>query len=118
MRVRRTILMPIIFTLCTVGAYASASRLFDVYTMVHRHRRLLPPGVATISRPLCSGWCWAACWTRACGEGSYSLTAVLPFFTRPISMGLAFVTLVTLLLYIPACRRLVRRAMSAVRVAG
>jgi hypothetical protein len=42
----------------------------------------------------------------------------LPFFTRPICMGFAFVTLVTLLLYIPACRRLVRRAMSAVRVAG
>ena len=30
----RTVLMPIVFLLCTVGAFATASRLFDVYAML------------------------------------------------------------------------------------
>ena len=35
--------MPIVFLLCTVGAFASASRLFDIYAMLaDRHRRVLP----------------------------------------------------------------------------
>ena len=34
LRVPRGILMPIVFLLCTVGAFASASRLFDVYAML------------------------------------------------------------------------------------
>src|SRR4030095_12650454 len=34
LRVRRTVLMPIIYLLCTVGAFATASRLFDVYAML------------------------------------------------------------------------------------
>jgi putative tricarboxylic transport membrane protein len=34
LRIRRTVLMPIIFVLCTVGSFAIASRLFDVYCMV------------------------------------------------------------------------------------
>ena len=33
-KIRRTVLMPIIFLLCTVGAFASASRLFDIYAML------------------------------------------------------------------------------------
>ncbi len=34
LRVPRSVLMPIIFVLCTVGAFAIASRLFDVYAML------------------------------------------------------------------------------------
>ena len=34
LKIRRTVLMPIIFLLCTVGAFATASRLFDVYAML------------------------------------------------------------------------------------
>src|SRR5881397_472053 len=34
LKVRRNILMPIVFLLCTVGAFASASRMFDVYAML------------------------------------------------------------------------------------
>jgi len=30
LKIKRTVLMPIIFLLCTVGAFASASRLFDI----------------------------------------------------------------------------------------
>ena len=43
LKIRRTVLMPIIFLLCTVGAFATASRLFDVYAMlVIGDRRVLP----------------------------------------------------------------------------
>src|SRR5439155_161875 len=34
LKVRRAILMPIVFLLCTIGAFATASRLFDVYAMI------------------------------------------------------------------------------------
>src|SRR6266480_1911433 len=34
LKIKRTVLMPIIFLLCTVGAFASASRLFDIYCML------------------------------------------------------------------------------------
>ena len=33
-KIKRTVLMPIIFLLCTVGAFAGASRLFDIYCML------------------------------------------------------------------------------------
>ena len=57
LRIKRTVLMPIIFLLCTVGAFASASRLFDIYCDAgDRHRRLLPaparlPDGAVRARP-------------------------------------------------------------------
>src|SRR5689334_24327181 len=34
LKVRRAILMPIVFLLCTIGAFATASRLFDIYAMI------------------------------------------------------------------------------------
>ena len=34
LRIPDAVLMPVVFLLCTVGAYANASRLFDVYTMI------------------------------------------------------------------------------------
>ncbi len=34
LRVPRTVLMPIIFLLCCIGAYANSSRLFDIYAML------------------------------------------------------------------------------------
>jgi putative tricarboxylic transport membrane protein len=34
LKIKRTVLMPIIFLLCTVGAFAGASRLFDIYCML------------------------------------------------------------------------------------
>jgi putative tricarboxylic transport membrane protein len=39
--------------------------------------------------------------------------SLAPFFTRPISIGLATVTLLMLLLYVPAFKALARRASSS-----
>jgi putative tricarboxylic transport membrane protein len=34
LKVRRAVLMPIVFVLCTIGAFATASRFFDIYAML------------------------------------------------------------------------------------
>jgi putative tricarboxylic transport membrane protein len=113
LRVRRTILMPIIFLLCTVGAYASASRLFDIDTM-------LVVGIAAFflrrrgyqMAPFVLGLVLGGLLDKSLRRGLVlSDGSLAPFFTRPISAVLAVVTILTLLLYIPACKR----AAAAVR---
>jgi putative tricarboxylic transport membrane protein len=110
LRVRRTILMPIIFLLCTVGAYASASRLFDIDTM-------LVVGIAAFflrqrgyqMAPFVLGLVLGGLLDKSLRRGLVlSDGSLAPFFTRPISAVLAAVTILTLLLYIPACKRVVR----------
>ena len=70
----------------------------------HRHRRVLPApprlrdgaaGAGPGARAICS--------TRACAAGWCCPTAAwLPFFTRPICIAFATVTIFTILLYVPA----------------
>ncbi len=116
LRIRRTILMPIIFLLCTVGAYASASRLFDIYTML-----AVGIGAYFLRRrgyhmaPLVLGLVLGGLLDKSLRRGLVlSDGSLMPFFTRPISFVLASVTILTLLVYIPAFKRaaaaLVRRA--------
>jgi putative tricarboxylic transport membrane protein len=67
----RTVIMPVIFVLCVMGAYAISQRLFDIWTML---------GVGLVlfflrrhgyhPRPSCWASCWATCWTSRCGGGS------------------------------------------------
>lgn len=117
LRIRRTVLMPIIFLLCTVGAYASASRLFDIYTML-----AVGIGAYFLRRrgyhmaPLVLGLVLGGLLDKSLRRGLVlSDGSLLPFFTRPISFVLASVTILTLLLYVPAFKRaaaaLVRRAL-------
>ena len=84
------VLMPIIFVLCTVGSFAIASRLFDVWVMLaigigafFLRRRGYPDGAAgaghgarrLLDKSLRRG--------LVLSDGSLA-----PFFTRPISLGL------------------------------
>jgi putative tricarboxylic transport membrane protein len=116
MRVKRTVLMPIIFLLCTVGAFAGASRLFDIYSMLaigigafflRRHGYQMAPFVlglvlgGLLDKSLRRG--------LVLSDGS-----LLPFFTRPICIGFASVTIFTMLLYIPAFKNLVKQATSGI----
>jgi putative tricarboxylic transport membrane protein len=102
LKVRRNILMPIVYLLCLVGAFASASRLFDVYAM-------LAIGIAAFflrrrgyeMAPLVLG--------LVLSDGSLA-----PFFTRPIALAFATVTIFTILLYAPPFKRLVNRIAGAV----
>jgi putative tricarboxylic transport membrane protein len=110
MRVRRTVLMPIIFVLCTVGAFAGASRLFDVYCML-----TIGIGAFFLRRqgyqmaPFVLGLVLGGLLDKSLRRGLVlSDGSFVPFFTRPICIGFASVTIITMLLYIPAIRSRVK----------
>jgi putative tricarboxylic transport membrane protein len=111
LRIRRTVLMPIIFLLCTVGAFASASRLFDIYAMLvigigafflrRRGYQMAPFVLGLVLGPLLD---------KSLRRGLVlSDGSLAPFFTRPICTAFATVTIFTMLLYIPAFKRTVQR---------
>ncbi len=116
LRVRRSILMPIVFLLCTVGAFASASRLFDVYAMLaigigafflrRRGYEMAPFVLGLVLGPLLD---------KSLRRGLVlSDGSVAPFFTRPISMGFAIVTIFMILLYVPAFKSAVQRVTGSI----
>ena len=109
LKIRRTVLMPIIFLLCTVGAFASASRLFDIYCML-----AIGIGAFFLRRrgyqmaPFVLGLVLGGLLDKSLRRGLVlSDGSIEPFFTRPISIGFATVTILILLLYIPAFKSLV-----------
>jgi putative tricarboxylic transport membrane protein len=109
LRIKRTVLMPIIFLLCTVGAFASASRLFDIYCML-----AIGIGAFFLRRrgyqmaPFVLGLVLGGLLDKSLRRGLVlSDGSLQPFFTRPISIGFATVTILILLLYIPAFKSLI-----------
>ena len=116
LRIRNAVLMPIVFLLCTVGAYASASRVFDIYTMM-----FVGVGAFLLRRrgyhmaPFVLGLVLGGLLDKSLRRGLVlSDGSIEPFFTRPISAGLATVTLLTLLLYVPAFKAVARRVISGI----
>ena len=116
LKVRRAVLMPIVFLLCTVGAFATASRLFDVYAMM-----AIGIGAFFLRRrgyemaPLVLGLVLGHLLDRSLRRGLVlSDGSLVPFFTRPISMAFAAVTIFTILLYVPAFKSAVKRVNGAV----
>ena len=111
LRIKRTVLMPIIFLLCTVGAYASASRLFDVYCHAGGwHRRLLPAPARLPDGAVRAGaGAGGSCSTRVCAAAWCCRTAA----SRPSSPGRSArrsrSCIFTLLLYVPPFKAAVRR---------
>jgi putative tricarboxylic transport membrane protein len=116
LKVRRAILMPIVFVLCTVGAFASASRLFDVYAMLaigivafflrRRGYEMAPLVLGMVLGPLLD---------KSLRRGLVlSDGSLAPFFTRPISLAFAVVTIFTILLYVPAFKAMVGSITGAV----
>jgi putative tricarboxylic transport membrane protein len=116
LRVRRAVLMPIVFLLCVVGAFATASRLFDVYAMLaigvgafflrRRGYEMAPFVLGLVLGPLLD---------KSLRRGLVLSDGSLePFVTRPICVGFGLVTLFTILLYVPAFKALVLRARAAV----
>jgi putative tricarboxylic transport membrane protein len=116
LKIRRTVLMPIIFLLCTVGAFASASRLFDIYCMM-----AIGIGAFFLRRrgyqmaPFVLGLVLGGLLDKSLRRGLVlSDGSIAPFFTRPISIGFATVTILILLLYIPAFKSLLSTITGAV----
>jgi len=116
LKVPRGILMPIVFLLCTVGAFASASRLFDVYAML-----AIGIGAYFLRRrgyemaPLVLGLVLGPLLDKSLRRGLVLSDGSLgPFFTRPIAMAFAAVTIFTILLYVPAFKAVVQRIRGAI----
>src|SRR3954454_11704131 len=116
LRVRRSVLMPIVFLLCTVGAFASASRLFDVYAMLavaiaafflrRRGYEMAPLVLGLVLGPLLD---------KSLRRGLVlSDGSILPFFPRPIAMSFAAVTIFTTLLYIKPVKAAVNRVKAGI----
>ncbi len=115
-RIPSAIIMPIIFVLCTVGSFAIASRLFDVYIMLgigiaafvlRRLNYPIPPFVL--------GLVLGDILDKSLRRGlTLSDGSLLPFFTRPVCALLFAVTAFTMLMYIPAFNRAVRVAVARV----
>jgi len=116
LRVPRGILMPIVFLLCTVGAFATASRLFDIYVML-----AIGIGAFFLRRrgyemaPLVLGLVLGHLLDKSLRRGLVlSDGGIAPFFTRPIAMGFAFITIFTILLYVKPFKAAVNRAKNGV----
>ena len=109
--VPRERLMPIIFVLCTVGAFAITSRIFDIYVMLFFGligfvlRELKFP-MAPMILGLVLGELLENNLTRALVLSDGSL---VPFFTRPISSVLAAITIFSIVWSIPAAQVAIRR---------
>ena len=115
LRVPRAVLMPIVFLLCTVGAFATASRLFDVDVML-----AIGIGAFFLRRrgyemaPLVLGLVLGPLLDKSLRRGLVlSDGSLAPFFTRPICMVLAAVTLFTVLMYVPPFRAAVQQVRAA-----
>jgi putative tricarboxylic transport membrane protein len=116
LRVPRGILMPIVFLLCTVGAFATASRLFDIYVML-----AIGIGAFFLRRrgyemaPLVLGLVLGHLLDKSLRRGLVlSDGSLLPFFTRPIAMGFAVITIFTVLLYVKPFKAGVQRVKNGI----
>jgi putative tricarboxylic transport membrane protein len=115
LRIKRTILMPIIFLLASVGAFASASRLFDVYVML-----VVGIGAFFLRRrgyqmaPFVLGLVLGHLLDKSLRRGLVlSDGDIAPFFARPICTAFALVTICTMLMYVPSVNAGVKRLMAA-----
>ncbi len=114
--ISRERLMPVIFVLCTVGSFAIASRLFDVYVMLAFGvigfvlREMKYP-----MAPLVLGIVLGDILDKSFRRGMVLSDGSLePFLTRPISIALWIATLLVVLFSIPATRRAFGR-LAAIR---
>ena len=108
LQVPRAIIMPVVFVLCTLGAYAIASRVFDIWVML---------GVGVVCfvlrrqgfpvAPFVLGIVLGDIVDKSLRRGLViSDGDLVPFFTRPIAGILAAVAILVVLAQVPAVRRL------------
>ena len=111
--VPRERLMPVVFVLCVVGAYAITSRVFDIYVMlffglVGFVLRELKFPMAPLILGLVLGDLLEKNLTRGLVLSGGSIA---PFFTRPVCMILSAITILSILWSIPAVNQAFRNAV-------
>jgi putative tricarboxylic transport membrane protein len=111
LRVPTTIIVPMLLVMCTIGTYALASRLFDIWVMVAFGvigfvlRRFGYP-MAPLVLGIVLGDLLEKNLRRGLVLSDGDLT---PFFTRPISATLFGILVLVVLLRLPLVRRLLNR---------
>jgi putative tricarboxylic transport membrane protein len=111
--VPRERLMPIVFVLCVVGAFAITSRVFDIYVMlafgfIGFVMRELKFNMAPLILGLVLGDLLEKNLTRGLVLSSGSL---LPFFTRPVCAVLSAMTIISIIWSIPSVNTGVKSAL-------
>ncbi|HEX5611844.1 MAG TPA: tripartite tricarboxylate transporter permease [Burkholderiales bacterium] len=113
LRVPRAVIMPVVFVLCTLGAYAIASRVFDIWVMLVvgvvcflLRRQGFP--VAPFVLGIVLGDIVDKSLRRGLVLSDGDLT---PFFSRPIAGALAAVAILIVLAQVPAARMLFTRKL-------
>lgn len=112
LRIPRERLLPVIFVLCTVGAFAIAARPFDVWTMLgFGVLGFILKQMDYPMAPLVLGLVLGDLLDKSLRRGlNLSEGSLEPFLTRPISAFLAIATLMSLaLLLVPTLRRIAKR---------
>ncbi|MDH4264201.1 MAG: tripartite tricarboxylate transporter permease [Deltaproteobacteria bacterium] len=116
----RTRLMPVVFVLCTIGAYAITSRIFDIWVMVgfgiigYILREMKYP-----MAPLVLGIILGDLLDKNLRRGLVLTDGDLtPFFTRPICLVLWLVTISSILMSIGPVRNALQRAVRMVWPGG
>jgi putative tricarboxylic transport membrane protein len=112
--VPRERLMPVIFVLCTIGSFAITSRLFDVYVMLAFGLiGLVLREMKYPMAPLVLGLVLGDILDKSLRRGLVLTDGSLgPFFTRPISLVLWLIILITILLSFSAVRRALARLLA------
>jgi putative tricarboxylic transport membrane protein len=117
--VPRERLMPVVFVLCTIGSYAIASRVFDIWVMLGFGllgfvlREMKYP-----MAPLVLGLVLGDILDKSLRRGLVLADGSLgPFFTRPISLVLWVTVLITVLLSFRGVRHALARALPGRRAA-
>jgi putative tricarboxylic transport membrane protein len=118
--VPRERLMPVVFVLCVVGAYAITSRVFDIYVMLFFG--LLGFGLRELKfpmAPLILGLVLGELLEKNLTRGLVlSGGDITPFFTRPVSGSIAAMTALSILWSIPAFAGRVQGLFRRKRAAG
>ena len=111
--VPRERLMPLIFVLCTIGSFAIASRLFDVYVMLgFGVLGFVLRAMGYPMAPLVLGLVLGDILDKSLRRGLVLSDGGLgPFFTRPISLVLWVTILITLLLSFTSVRAALGRLL-------
>jgi putative tricarboxylic transport membrane protein len=119
LRVPHERLMPVIVMLCTIGAYATTTRVFNVYLMLgFGVLGMLLRRWGFPMAPMILGLVLGELLDKNLLRGlTLSDGSLLPFFTRPICMALASLCLVSILFSVPGVsaglRRIWRRSALA-----
>lgn len=111
MKVPRERLMPVVYVLCVIGAFAITQRMFDVYVMVAFGvvgfilREMRYP-MAPLVMGIILGTLLDVNLRRGLAISNGDLT---PFFTRPVSAVICALVFLTILFSIPVVKRRVTR---------